>query len=499
MKPLAQRATRTLVAGIAAALLAACSASTGGSSLPSPASPVLHPPVWHTTSSSPIAHIVLVVQENRSFDELFALFPGADGASRGLEKVQRNGVWADRWIKLRPQRLAQLQGMGHCHTAFLTSYDGGKMDGFNLNHFGVCNHPGKPAGGWAYQYVLPTDIWPYWEMASQYALADHMFQTQGSGSFTAHQDLIRGGTSIDQMGSGSGYTESLIDNPSGMPWGCDAPAQAHTQLITTLGQFKTNGPYPCSNDYPTYGSSGYHTMRDLLDAAGVSWSYYAPCFMQSKSCNANQGCSHCSGGLLNAFDSIYPVRYGSEWDNNVSMPETNIFNDISSGNLANVSWVVPEDQTSDHPGHGPMDLGPSWVASIVNAVGESQYWNTTAIFILWDDWGGFYDNAKPPFQDGQGGLGFRVPTIVVSPYTIVGHGSQGGYVSHTQYEYGSLLRFIEDNFGLGRLGTTDERAKSIGDVFNYNQPPHTFMMIPSDHDAHYFITHRHDFSPGDPE
>ncbi|HEY2476227.1 MAG TPA: alkaline phosphatase family protein, partial [Candidatus Cybelea sp.] len=91
MKPLFQRATRSLVAGIAAAPLAACSASTGGSSLPSS---VLHPPVWHMTSSSPIAHIVLVVQENRSFDELFALFPGADGASRGLEKVQRNGVWA---------------------------------------------------------------------------------------------------------------------------------------------------------------------------------------------------------------------------------------------------------------------------------------------------------------------------------------------------------------------------------------------------------------------
>jgi phospholipase C len=451
------------------------------------------------TSPSPITHVVLVIQENRSFDDLFARFPGADGAKRGRAKIQRNSGFVYRWIKLQPEPLLQPRDLGHCHHTYVQSYDGGKMDGFYLNHFGVCGLPGKPAGSWVYQYVQQSDIEPYWQMASQYVLADHMFQTQGSGSFTAHQDLIRGGTSIDQVGSGSGYSASIIDNPGGAPWGCDAPAKTRLSLITTSGKYETNGPFPCSNDYPTYGSGGYHTMRDLLDAAGVSWRYYTPCFMQSKSCNASQECNNCAGGLLNAFDSIYPVRYGSEWDNNVSMPETNIFNDISGGNLPAVSWVVPEDKNSDHPGDGKRDDGPSWVASVVNAIGESQYWNSTAIFILWDDWGGFYDNAAPPFQDHQGGLGFRVATIVVSPYTIVGSSAAGGYVSHTQYEYGSLLRFIEDNFGLGRLGTTDERATSIVDVFNYNQPPHTFMAIPSHHDAYYFITHRHDFSRGDPE
>jgi phospholipase C len=196
---------------------------------------------------------------------------------------------------------------------------------------------------------------------------------------------------------------------------------------------------------------------------------------------------------------IYPVRYGPEWSADISMPETNIFTDIGSGALPAVSWVIPEDKNSDHPGDEPVDNGPSWVASIVNAIGESSYWNSTAIVILWDDWGGFYDNAVPPFQDQQGGLGSRVPTIVVSPYTIVGKSSRGGYISHTNYEYGSILKYIEENFNLGSLGTTDKRATSIGNVFNYSQQPRPFTAIPSAYDAQYFIEHREPFSHGDPE
>ncbi|HEY2476651.1 MAG TPA: alkaline phosphatase family protein, partial [Candidatus Cybelea sp.] len=391
------------LAAVATILLADCSgSSSGGPSLPPPAAPASRSPVGPLTSNSPITHVVLIVQENRSFDDLFALFPGADGATRGQAKLKRGGAWVNRWVTLRAQPLAQVRGVGHCHAAFVTSYDGGKMDAFNLNHFGVCTRPGELAGDWPYQFVRQSDIQPYWQMASRYVLADHMFQTQGSGSFVAHQDLIRGGTGIDRAGSLRGYTESLIDNPGGAPWGCDGGPHERTQLITTTGKYKTHGPFPCSTHFPA-GSAGYRTLRDLLDPAGISWKYYAPCFLQSKSCKASQECRRCSGSLLNAFDVIYPVRYGSEWDNNVSMPETNIFGDISSGNLANVSWVVPEEQNSDHPGHGTIDDGPSWVASIVNAVGESSYWHTTAIFILWDDWGGFYDNATPPFQDQQGG------------------------------------------------------------------------------------------------
>ena len=122
-------------------------------------------------------------------------------------------------------------------------------------------------------------------------------------------------------------------------------------------------------------------MRDLLDAKGITWTYYVP---PSDSVN---------GKLLSAFRVIWSVYNGPEWTTNVSSPETNIFNDISRGSLAQVSWVIPEANNSDHPGTS-QDNGPQWVASVVNAIGESAYWNSTAIVIVWDDWGGFYDNES---------------------------------------------------------------------------------------------------------
>ncbi|MBV8498941.1 MAG: hypothetical protein JO003_06805, partial [Candidatus Eremiobacteraeota bacterium] len=124
--------------------------------------------------------------------------------------------------------------------------------------------------------------------------------------------------------------------------------------------------------------------------------------------------------------------------------------------------------------------GPSWVASIVNAIGQSAYWDSTAIVIVWDDWGGLYDNLPPKVMD-YGGLGFRVPAIIVSPY------AKAGYISQTNYEFGSILRYIEDNWNLGQLGTSDSRAASIIDCFNYSQSPITFKKIPSSLSKDYFI------------
>ncbi len=292
-------------------------------------------------------------------------------------------------------------------------------------------------------------------------------------------------------------TDSLIDNPTVMPWGCDASG-GHLWVLTTSGQYNS-GPKECSNFFPDYGSNGYQTLRDLFDANGVSWKYYTPCFVKSSGCSSSQQCSGCAGALLNAFDLIYPVRYGPEWDAAVSMPETNIFTDLQNGTLPDVSWVIPEDQNSDHPDSNGVDDGPSWVASVVNAVGQSQYWNSSVIVVVWDDWGGFYDGAAPYLQDNMGGLGFRVPCMIISPYDRSGSGSQGGYISHTQYEFGSILRYIEDNWSLGRLGTTDKRASSIGDVFDYSQSPRQFTSIPSQHDAKYFRAHAGKTQYGDPE
>jgi phospholipase C len=488
----------------AAATCLALGACSGGSS-PLPGEMLF---AHHRGSgNSPISHVVIIVQENRSFDNLFALFPGANGATRGKAREKVKGKYVDKWIKLKAHTLTLGTDLQHCHAAFENDYDGGAMDGFYSEGKGACTaSTPKPSKALTYQYVQKSDIEPYWDIAEQWVLADAMFQTQGSGSFTAHQDLIRGGTCVQSCPSPSASTESLVDNPTYWPWGCDANLKnVKTAEINIYGMVKPQGgPPPCSNLFPNYGSGGYDTLRDLLDAAKVSWKYYTPCFSASKQpgCNPSSDCdggkSSCDADLLNAFDVIYPVWSGSEWGTNVSWPETNILSDISSKQLPAVSWVIPSDANSDHPDE-KTDTGPEWVASVVNAIGESSYWNSSAIIVIWDDWGGFYDNAAPPFQDQFGGLGFRVPMMVLSPYAIAGTGSKGGYVAHTQYEFASILKFIEGNWSLGSLGTTDTRATSIGNVFNYSQSPRGFTAIPSSKDAQYFIEQPHTIQHGDPE
>ena len=163
-----------------------------------------------------------------------------------------------------------------------------------------------------------------------------------------------------------------------------------------------------------------------------------------------------------------------------------------------MSWVTPSKEDSDHPA-AFSDKGPSWVASIVNAVGESSYWPTSAIIVVWDDWGGFYDNAPPPQLDYRG-LGIRVPCLIISPY------AKQGYVSHVHYEYGSILRFIEEVYGLlpgsiGRrsLGYTDKRAKSLNDAFDFHQKPRKFSPIRSKYPLSLFLNEPPSNEPVDTE
>lgn len=423
-----------------------------------------------------IKHVVLIVQENRSFDNLFGTFPGVDGATSGYYLKKSNGKYVKTKVTLKEQPLAGGFDINHASSAYNYACDGKNtypkthcdMDGFNLEGIGG----GQPAGTYPYQYVNPNDIGPYWTIARQYAIADHVFQTQGSGSFTAHQDLFAGGTALNS-------TQSLIDYPSTwVNWGCKDPPSTTTSLITTSGKYlHFQGPWPCLT-YPT------PTMRDLLDAKGVTWKYYAPTYPDSND----------EGALWNAPAALTDIYNGPEWKTNVSMPETNIFNDVTQGTLPAVSWVVPDQNDSDHPGgKGAPDNGPQWVASVVNAIGQSAYWKTTAIVVVWDDWGGYYDHVAPPFFDNAGGLGFRVPLLLVSPYVPKGE------ITHTQFEFGSILKFVEDNFGLGSMGTTDARAKSIVKMFRFSQKRRTFSKIPSSLDVRYFRTRPPSNAPVDSE
>jgi phospholipase C len=439
---------RSLVfAGLLAAALAGC----GGGSGSSAAAPFLPPPP--AKQGKHFTHVVILVQENRTFDNLFATFPGADGTTVGKT---HNGT-----LRLRKANLESVVSPSNGYPYWKQAYNNGKMNGFDTIPIG------KVPGTYVYQYVNPVQIEPYWKLAEQYVLADHVFQTQGSGSFSAHQDLIRGGTAINS-------SESLIDFPNGRPWGCDAPAGTVTTLITTANQYlHYQGPFPCLT---------YRTLRDLLDAHGISWRYYAPTVGDSF-----------AGDLWNAFDAVQAVRDGPEWSTNQASPETKVFTDIARDTLPAVSWVIPDYANSDHPGDN-SDTGPSWIAQVINAVGQSPAWDSTAIVIVWDDWGGWYDHVRPPGALRAGGLGFRVPLIAVSPY------AKAGYVSHGQYELGSIVRFVEDNWKLGRLGTSDvTSADFVDDFFDFTQSPRKFVPIRTEYSKSHFLHETPSNKPVDDE
>jgi len=419
------------------------------------------------TAPSPIQHVVIIVQENRTFNDFFATYPGGDGTTVGQIAANPNcsPPIPKGTIALKKVPLDVPADLVHNYLGYRAAYNLGKMNGFDR----VVDTRNIPECTYPYQYTDPQQIQTYWTLAQQYTLAAHMFTTQGSDSFTAHQDLIRGGTVVEP-------NRALIDQPSCSYcfWGCDAPANTHTSLITSGNLYqRAKGPFPCTKNF----TSPYPTLRDLLDAKSVSWKYYLP--------PANK----IFGKLLSAFDVIAPVRYGPEWTTNVVTPETQVLNDIAGGSLPKVSWVIPEEPNSDHPGL-TTDNGPAWVASIVNAIGESSYWNSSAIIIVWDDWGGFYDNLAPA-QVSYGGLGFRVPALIVSPY------ARAGYISKTNYVFGSILKYIEDNWNLGTLGTSDKNATSLIDSFNYLQTPIPFKPIPSNLSKEYFLHEKPSYLPTD--
>jgi Phosphoesterase family len=243
-----QKFASALSVGSAALALAACSSGPLSQQL----APGRVQAFNRAAVSSPIEHIVLVIQENRTFNNLFATFPGAVGTTVGMERVKNK----TKSIYLTEVNLSGQHNLNHSYNGYLTAYDGGKMDGFNEVRFSKTN---KPEGATPYEYVDPSQIAPYWAMAQQYGLADAMFTTQGSASFTAHQDLIRGGTDIDS-------SDSMIDNPPyGTAWGCDSPAGTTTSLITTGLQYERNaGPFPCTNDFPGSGA-GYLTLRGFVE------------------------------------------------------------------------------------------------------------------------------------------------------------------------------------------------------------------------------------------
>jgi phospholipase C len=336
------------------------------------------------------------------------------------------------------------------------------MDGFDKNSLDT----GAPAKTFPYAYLERPLVAPYWAMAQQYTLADHLFPTMFGGSFTAHLDLIGGTANLSP-------SISEVDYPTAQPWGCDATPG--TTTFTLSEQTRTpigNGPRPCFTQF--------RTMADTLDAGRISWKYYAPA--------VNGG--DIGGSLWTEFDAIDNVRYGPDWLTNFPAP-TAVLADAKAGTLPNVAWVIPDFLDSDH---AASDTGPSWVSAVVNAIGQGPEWKSTAVIVLWDDWGGWYDDVAPPQRDFRG-LGIRVPAIVISPYSKRG-------VSHTPYEFGSILKLVEQTFDLPTLGPTsmgytDVRATSLIDAFDFTQAPIKFVKIPAKYSASYFLRRHPSMLPPD--
>ena len=373
-------------------------------------------------SNSPITHVVVIMQENRTFDNLFHDFPGADSAQSGSN--------LGTMVQLSPVPLATPYDLDHTHIAWWKAWHNGQMDGFGAAQAA----PNPPL--YAYSYVPKSEIQPYWTLATQYTLGDRMFQSNTGPSFVAHQYMIAG-----QSGESD-------ENPNEGIWGCDAPPGSTVALLGPGGT-DLPGVYPCFD---------YQTVADLLDTAGITWRYYAPAD------NVNPG------PAWSAYEAIHHIFFGSDWPKNVISPQTQVLTDVANGELATVTWVVPDYAHSDHAGIYGSNQGPDWVGSVVNAIGSSPFWDSTAIFISWDDWGGWYDHVPPQTIDKMG-PGFRVPLIVVSPY------AKHGYVSHQVYETASLLTYIETNWGLPNLGTRDATANGLSDCFDYSQKPKPYVPV----------------------
>jgi phospholipase C len=420
--------------------------------------------------------VIVIMEENRSFDSFFGTYPGADGIPRknGVPTVcVPNGVGG--CVKpFLDRNGADDSGGAHGPLAGQADVDGGRMDGFirvtdgklikschRHPHGSACIHLRHPN---VMSYHDAQQIPNYWTYARDFVLQDHMFEPNWGWSLPAHLWLV------------SGWSAQ-----------CSDPYEPST-CTTNLGG-PGNGPSATLRQHPHGPIYGWTDLTWLLHKYRVTWASYV---QRGEAPDCLTGPLRCytslkgkgTPGMWNPLPDFTDVRRDGQRAASEE-PLSRFYAAAAHGRLPDVSWVTPNWADSDHPG-APIGQGQAWVTKLVNAVMKSSEWDSSAIFLAWDDWGGFYDHVEPPVVDSQG-YGLRVPGLVISPY------AKRGYVDHQPLSFDAYLKFIEDDFlGGSRIdprtdGRPDprpdvrENEPELGDLandFDFGQKPRRPIVLP---------------------
>jgi phospholipase C len=419
-----------------------------------------------------IGHVVIVLQENRSFDSYFGTYPGADGLPMdgGQPVVCIPDPKSGRCVKPFADHSDVSQGGPHNLSNALADIDGGKMDGFQAQAEAgnpACNPPApgctKAPAPDVVGYHTASDIPNYWTYAGDFVLQDHMFEPNASWSLPAHLfEVSQWSARCSQQNNPSSCTNAP-QNPGLPP---DEPGSNGTS--------------------PIYA---WTDITYLLYKHGVSWGYYVvtgsepDCENDAAMTCAPVNQNSKTPGIFNPLPYFDTVKNDGQLANIQSVDR--FYAAAKAGLLPAVSWVVPSVEVSEHP-PSPVSFGQSYVTSLINAVMSGRDWSSTAIFLAWDDWGGFYDHVVPPSVD-ENGYGLRVPGIVISPY------ARHGFIDHQILSFDAYDKFIEDDFLNGQRldprtdGRPDprldvrENASILGSLvsdFDFNQRPLPAVILP---------------------
>jgi phospholipase C len=418
---------------------------------------------------TPIEHVVFIVKENRSFNNYFATYPGAEGATEGgTIECTEDGCADGPVVRLTRGPDIYPHDLTHCFRCGLVAINDGRMNGFNRMNGVIPQSENADLYGAdlsGYSYLEREDIPNYWAYADRFVLADHFFTSMYGPTLPEHLYTVAADANF------------IVDNKSTTDHEgsyCDDPTEHATRFVPEEAREHERRILELEREITANGSNTYDladywgTVRlcfnmeilpDQLEEAGISWRYYA---------NEN--------AWMNALQMIEHVRYGPMWEKVV--PPSTFVQDVRRGDMPAVSWLIPDESYNEHPGGGKSTCaGENWTVHQVNTIMQSEYWRSTLIVIVYDDFGGFYDPVAPPQTDIMG-LGPRTPALIISPYTRSGDNPDGGYVDSTEYEFSSVLAFIEQLFGLEPMTERDANANPLLGALDFENPRFKKLVLP---------------------